>query len=199
MKFSGFEKRELFKAWFALSLAFAIAFGGGIGILASGHVFIASFFVAGLTVGVGFVAHELSHKLLAQKYGCWAEFRAFNQILILAVLFSLFGFVIAAPGGVFIRGRISTEKNRKISAAGIVANLAVAILFFALALLIPIPIVQTIAVYGMLINSWLALFNLIPFMGFDGSKVLAWNKIAYGALAITAFALMFLSNEIALA
>jgi len=199
MKFSRFEKNELFKAWFALSLAFAIAFNGGLKGLVAGPAFILAFLVAGLTVGVGFIAHELSHKLLAQKYGCWAEFRAFNQMLMLAIVFSLFGFIIAAPGGVFIKGRVSKEKNGKISAAGIIANLVVASLFFLLAFLFPHPIVITIAVYGMLINSWLALFNLIPFLGFDGSKVLAWNKIVYGILVVISFVLMYLSSEIVIA
>ena len=200
MKFSisDFEKRELLKAWAAISFAFAIAFGGGFAALASPN-FIIIFLVAGFTVGVGFIGHELAHKLVAIRYGCWAEFRAFNQMLVLAIVFSFFGFVFAAPGGVFIRGKVTKEKNGHISAAGIVANLIVAALFFVIAFLIPIPAVQTISLYGMLINSWLALFNLIPFMGLDGSKVLAWNKTAYGILVALAFILMFLSNEIVLA
>jgi len=197
MKFriSELEKRELLKAWAAISFAFAIAFGGGLAALVSPN-FIIVFLVAGLTVGIGFIAHELAHKVVAMRYGCWAEFRAFDQMLMLAILFSFFGFVLAAPGGVFIKGRINKERNGKVSAAGIVANIIVAVLFFLLAVIIPLPAVQTISLYGMLINSWLALFNLIPFMGFDGSKVLAWNKLAYAALVIMAFALMFLSNEI---
>lgn len=199
MKFSRFEKNELFKAWFALSLAFAIAFNGGLSGLLAGPAFIRAFIVAGLTVGVGFIAHELSHKLLAQRYGCWAEFRAFNRMLMMAIIFSLFGFIIAAPGGVFIKGKVSKEKNGKISAAGIIANLIVASLFFILAFLFPHPIVIIIAVYGMLINSWLALFNLIPFLGFDGSKVLAWNKGVYGVLVTASLILMYLSSGIVVA
>ncbi len=31
----------------------------------------------------------------------------------------------------------------------------------------------------MMINAWLALFNLIPFMGFDGHKIFEWNKPTY--------------------
>jgi len=193
---SPIEKRDLLKAWAAISFAFAIAFGGGLAGLTMDIRFLLSFAVAGLTVGIGFIAHELSHKVLAQKYGCWAEFRSFDQMLMLAILFSFFGFIIAAPGGVFIKGRVTRERNGKISAAGILANIAVALLFFLLGISIPVPAVQTVAVYGMMINSWLALFNLIPFMGFDGSKVLAWNKLAYGALVASAFALMFLSSGI---
>ncbi|MBN2112359.1 hypothetical protein JW707_04655 [Candidatus Woesearchaeota archaeon] len=194
LKLSLLEKRDLLKAWAALSFAFAIALGGGFSGLSLDANFLFLFLVAGLTVGVGFVAHEMSHKVLAQKYGCWAEFRSFDQMLMLAIMFSFFGFILAAPGGVFIRGHISKENYGKVSAAGIVANLAVALLFFAIGSIFAVSFVQIIAAYGVLINSWLALFNLIPFMGFDGRKVLAWNKVAYGVLVIGAFAMLFLSS-----
>ena len=198
MKFrlSDIEKRDLLKAWVAISFAFAIAFNGGIGGLMLNAQFLASFFVAGLTVGIGFIAHELSHKMLAVKYGCWAEFRSFDQMLIMAILFSFFGFILAAPGGVMIKGRITQSQNGKVSAAGIVANIAVALIFFLLAVLFPFSAVKIVAVYGVLINSWLALFNLIPFAMFDGRKVLAWNKIAYAGLVIAAFVMMSLSGTI---
>lgn len=195
MKFhlSQTEKKDLFKAWAALSFAFAIVLRGGISGLSIDTAFLLSFLVSGLTVGIGFIAHELSHKVLAQKYGCWAEFRSFDKMLILAIVFSFFGFVIAAPGGVFIRGHVSSERNGKISAAGILANIIIAALFLALGALVPIAFVQLVSAYGMMINSWLALFNLIPFMGFDGSKVLAWNKLAYAGLIGAGFVLMLLS------
>lgn len=198
MKFqlSPIEKRDFLKAWAAISFAFAVAFGGGLAGLSMDIRFLLSFAVAGLTVGVGFVAHELSHKVVALKYGCRAEFRSFDQMLMLAILFSFFGFIIAAPGGVFIKGKVTPERNGKISAAGIVANIVVAFIFLLLGILVPIAAVKIVAVYGMLINSWLALFNLLPFLNFDGKKVLVWNKLAYGGLVAAAFALMFLSGKI---
>lgn len=36
--------------------------------------------------------------------------------------------------------------------------------------------------YGALINSWLALFNLLPFGILDGNKVLAWSRKHYSIL-----------------
>ncbi len=197
-KLSAIEKRDLLKAWAAISFAFAIAFGGGISALALDSRFIFTFLVAGLTVGIGFIAHELSHKLLAIKYGCWAEFRSFDQMLMLAIFFSFFGFILAAPGGVMIKGRITPAQNGKVSAAGILANIVVAAAFLSLAFILPFAAIKMISVYGVVINSWLALFNLLPFLNFDGKKVLAWNKFAYGALIAAGIALMFLGQGISM-
>jgi len=173
------ELIDLIKAWFAISLAFAILLGGS---LFSFNI-IPTFMIASLSVGIGFIAHELSHKVVAQKYGCQAEFRSWDKMLILAVIMSFFGFIIAAPGAVMIAHppgvRIGRRMNGKISVAGAIANLAVASISLSL-LLIPVTgILFAIAKYGFLINTWLALFNMLPFGMFDGKKVLAWNKAVY--------------------
>jgi Zn-dependent protease len=183
LKFSRIEIRDLAKAWFAISLAFAIAMSG----LAFDFNFINLFLISAFTVGSGFLLHELSHKYLAQKYGCFAEFRSFDKMLVFAILLSFLGFIFAAPGGVFIQGHIDHKKNGKISAAGIVANLALALVFLLLFFITPFT---KIAFYGLYINSWLAIFNLIPFGNFDGIKVLAWSKKIYVLLVIFGFVLM---------
>src|SRR5437867_8882804 len=58
-----------------------------------------------LTIFVSaFLVHELAHKLLAQFYGSWAEFRTNSYGLIVtafsAILFILFKFI--APGAVIV-------------------------------------------------------------------------------------------------
>lgn len=169
------ELVDLMKAWVAISLAFAILLGGSI----FSFDFITFFMISSLSVGLGFIAHEMAHKIVAQKYGCHAEFRAWDKMLILAVIMSFFGFVIVAPGAVMISGPVGRRRNGKISAAGAIANLAIASVFLSLLL---IPVTGTlflIARYGFLINTWLALFNMLPFLMFDGKKVLNWNKTVY--------------------
>lgn len=100
-------------------------------------------------------------------------------MLWIAVLISFFGFVFAAPGAVFIGGRaISRQQNGLISLAGPTMNYALAIIFWAVMLALPDPLSQ-VAGYGLIINAWLGLFNMIPFMPFDGAKVFAWNKVVY--------------------
>ncbi len=182
--FSEIELKDLLKAWFAISLAFAIVMGG----LTSG--FILAFLISALTVGLGFLFHELGHKFLAQKYGCLAEFRANNMMLILAVVMSFFGFILVAPGGVLISGHVRKEQYGKISAIGPAINLVLAG-FFMLMIPLTTGFLQNIGVYGSKINSLLALFNLIPFAMFDGRKILAWNKIVYGVMVAVALIFTF--------
>lgn len=181
---------DLLKAWIAISAAFAIAFSGSI--LAPD--FYSKFIMASLTVGTGFLLHELGHKIVAQRYGCFAEFRSFDQMLLLAIAMSFFGFIFAAPGAVMISGRVNKARNGKISAAGPIVNLALAIFFLSL-LFLPLPAnLRLVGYYGFLINSWLALFNMIPFWLFDGYKIFKWNKIAYFAIVAAAFSFMILQN-----
>ena len=86
MKFSQIEKQDLFKAWLMLSIAFAIVMGG----FSFTFQFVIHMAIAAITVGTGFLLHEMGHKFLAQQYGCVAEFRANMQMLFLAVLMSFF-------------------------------------------------------------------------------------------------------------
>lgn len=174
------EGLELLKAWVAISLAFAIVLNENI----FSSSFILTLLLAGLTVGIGFLAHELAHKVVAQKYGCYAGFKSFNGMLVLAVVMSFFGFVFAAPGAVFINGYVNIEKNGKISLSGPLTNLILAALFFILGIMISTGFWSQVFGYGFMINSWLALFNMIPVWNLDGTKILIWNKTIYFSMII---------------
>ena len=191
---SEIELKDALKAWIAISVAFAIALSGSL--LYSN--FYIKFVIASLTVGVGFLLHEMGHKVVAQRYGCFAEFRSFDSMLILAIAMSFFGFIFAAPGAVMISGRVNKIKSGRISAAGPIVNLILALVFLIL-IFVQLPaLFKDIAYYGFLINSWLALFNMIPFWLFDGQKILRWSKIAYGSIVAVAFAFMLIQNFIRL-
>lgn len=197
IKFSEEELIHLLHAWAAITFAFAVALGGGFTGL--GPELSQNLIIAGVVVGTAFVIHELAHKALAQKYGCWAEFRKFNLGLILAVSMSFFGFILAAPGAVMIDGFISKEQNGKISAVGPLINIVLAILFIVMGIILPL-IIGTIPVllgkiisYGFFINAWLALFNMIPFPPFDGSKIIAWSTPVWaGMIAVAGFMVFFI-------
>ena len=193
MKFTFNEKKDLFYAGIMISLAFAILLSGGYkGILSPGFYIV--FLVAFFTAGIGFLLHELMHKYVAQDYGLFAEFHAYYKMLWLAIFFSLFGFIIAAPGAVYIRGLITKEKNGKISLAGPMTNLFLAILFLIFVLLLrPEGILGAFFKFGLTINSLLAAFNMIPVMSFDGAKVIAWDKKIYFITLILGISLFVLS------
>ena len=186
------EIKDIIKAWAAISIAFAVVLSKPV----FSTDFYAKFVIASLTVGIGFLFHEMGHKIVAQRYGCFAEFRSFDNMLLLAIAMSFFGFTFAAPGAVMIKGRISKDRSGRISAAGPVVNILLALLFLALVFTQAPDSFKPLAYYGFLINSWLALFNMIPFWLFDGYKVLKWSKIAYGCIVAITLALMLLQSFI---
>ncbi|MBU0459480.1 MAG: metalloprotease [Nanoarchaeota archaeon] len=197
LKTSKLELIDIAKAWLAISLAFALVFSGitllngkinNIFSISFGVMFLISLF----TAGIGFLLHELAHKFAAQRYGCVAEFRAFDQMLYLAVgLAALVGFIFAAPGAVMIAGQITRKENGIISLAGPATNFVLGLIFLGLVFLYPAG--SFIFLIGFQINFWLGLFNLIPFGNFDGKKILQWNNYVWLAMvAVGVYFLFFL-------
>lgn len=181
------ELIDLLKAWIAISIAFGIVIGG----LRFDISFFWFLLLAAVTVGVGFLFHEMAHKFVAQHYGCAAEFRANDQMLLMAIVFSFIGFIFAAPGAVMIAGHITRKENGIISVAGPATNLVVALVFLVIAIFTPLNFLF----YGFMINSWLAVFNMIPIWNLDGKKVWHWNKGVYlTVLLIGVFFSFFLSG-----
>jgi Zn-dependent protease len=168
------EFKDIVKAWLAISIAF------GILIYAEKKPFVFSIAVAAITVGLGFLCHELSHRYYARKFGKHAEFKANNMMLILAIVMSFLGFIIAAPGAVVISGFVTRKEGGIIATAGPAANLVLALLFLPFVFIFSHGSIPAFIAYiGLMINAWLALFNLIPFPGFDGHKIVEWSKPAY--------------------
>jgi len=201
------EEFDLFIAWIAISLSFAIIKIAPNGVLGGPIksvdpvVALIYFGISLLTVGIGFILHEIAHKFTAIRYGYWAEFRKDNSMLLIAVaLASLVGFVFAAPGATVIysndgRG-LSREQNGKISAAGPVINLLLGIPFAGL-VLIGSALMNTsgnllsqIGIFGIQINAMIAAFNMLPISILDGRKVMSWNLPVFALLILASFGLL---------
>lgn len=188
------ERRDLIRSWLLLSVAFGIVLSHGN--LAPLTILINAA-IALVTVGIGFVAHELAHKRVAERYGSAATYRADNTMLGLALIMSIFGFLFAAPGAVRIHGHQSVKRRGIIALAGPFANVVVALLFIILYGLLPAPL-DAAAGFGSIINLMLALFNLLPFGPFDGAKVMAWSKGAFGTFTAACILIVFVQFSLGL-
>ncbi|MFC1454976.1 site-2 protease family protein [Candidatus Undinarchaeota archaeon] len=180
------ELKELSIAWIILSITFAL-------VLNLSTSFIAELMLILPTLGFGFICHELAHKFLAQKYGFWAEFRISYKNLLLALIMAQFGFVFAAPGAVMIfpvsrhGRRASLEVTGRISLAGPSANLILVVIFGFLYLVSPtFPFLHSVSQIGIMLNGFLALFNLLPISVLDGAKIFRWNKLIWGGAFLLA-------------
>ncbi|MFB6078594.1 MAG: metalloprotease [Halarchaeum sp.] len=182
VSFGSREIRDLIVAWVALGVAFTFFFERvtvtTIGAYVGSRAFLAALAVSLLTAGVGFLLHELAHKVVAVRYGQVAAFRADYGLLALAVLGGLAGFLFAAPGAVVHRGRLTERQGGLIALAGPVTNLALAAVFAPLAFL-----GVDLAIRGVSINLLLAGFNMLPVGPLDGNTVRRWSLPVYVAVA----------------
>jgi Zn-dependent protease len=182
------ELTDIVVSVLAISIAFCIR-GLLIGVPPDASIFP----IVLVTVGLGFVLHELAHRFVAKMYGAVAFYRGWQSGLMLMLFTSLFGFIFAAPGAVYIYSPYLTRRqNGIISLAGPLTNFLLAILFLLVGVMIGIEVnsatgdtlAEQFLVFGFETNIWLGFFNMIPIPPLDGSKVMSWN--------FTAWAIVFL-------
>ncbi len=197
IRFSRVELYQLTIAILALSLALTLLFVrpllfGGSGSAGGFAVLLGLSFVTSLVaVATGVGLHEIAHKLVAQRYGHWAEFRYNPMGLLLAFVFAFLGFIYGAPGATWISGAVTTKQNGRISAAGPGTNIVLGSFFLGIAWILSFAYSDSdIAAFALrlvvnsaaFINLVLAGFNMIPVMPLDGAKVWAWDKRVYFAI-----------------
>jgi Zn-dependent protease len=186
--FSKVEITQILISVVALTAAFTIVLLGGVFGDIGKYTALDWVFALGVSAVVsvtGFLLHELAHKFVAQYYGAWAEFRMYPTGLLFAVVFAFLGFLFAAPGAVYIQGRINRKQNGLISIAGPATNIVFGTIFIALWLLFPDLGIWSFAfnLIGVL-SLFLAGFNLIPLGPLDGKKVFQWNPVAWAVAVI---------------
>ena len=186
---------ELLKAWAGTTLAYAVLRTGAGNLLTAS--FVSNLLVSAVVCGLGFVLHELAHRVVARNYGAQAHFVANNGWLLVSIVIAFAGFFIAAPGAVWHRGYLTPRQSGLIALAGPATNMVLSALFFialfaivAAQIDVP-PIVFTICFIGFSLNAWLGLFNMIPAGPFDGAKVLNWSPLVFGITVAIGILLTF--------
>ncbi len=191
MNLSRQELQDLLIAWLALGLAFAFFFEHvtpmNFGEFLLSAAFVEAMVLSLLTVGVGFLLHELAHKVVAVHFGQYARFQADYKMLAFAIVGGLAGFVFAAPGAVFHRGRLTDRQHGLIALAGPVTNIGLAVLFVPVIFVAPL-----LGSRGVTINLFLAAFNMLPIGALDGATVKGWSMAVYVAVFVPSVVLTLL-------
>jgi len=184
------ELRDIVIALVAMTIAFALLFNTLFNI--GGLV---ATFIAVLT---GFLGHELMHREVARRLGYIAYFRAWFVGLLLALVTALTRFfIIATPGATVIGPKVWGYPRRddelKIALAGPATNIAFAVIFLPLSLLLPAPFSS----YASIIyatNAWLGFFNMLPLalpgIVVDGFRIFRNNIKVWIAVFIVSVLLM---------
>ena len=216
--FSEEEKRHLLLATgaFTLALGFLLV-GGFLGLMGSPSpvlwllTLLLGMPMMLIAVGPAFLLHEIGHKIVAKRHGCWAEFRADPKGLRFGVLLSAFiGILFMAPGAVMVAGVVTRRQNGHIAVAGPLVNLGLFIVGVPLGALVlgltnafelnqneveyfvdgalnwPLILIN-ICAFWLYANLILGLFNMLPFGPLDGLKVRDWSEgVFYAVLLIFA-------------
>ena len=220
--FSDEEKKHLRLATAAFTLALGFMWVGGIRTLLATSLsqwmiqLLLAMPVMLLAVGPAFLFHEIGHKIIAKKNGCWAEFRADPKGLRFGIFLSFFiGVLFMAPGAVMVAGLVTRRQNGHIAIAGPLVNFGLFLIGIPLWGLIlgltgafDADVSNTQYLVGgqliwqkMLIDAgryWiganlaLGLFNMIPWGPLDGLKVKDWSENAF-YITISVFAILSLS------
>ena len=110
----------------ALSIAFAIVLSGFNNVL----FYLPITFFA---VTISFVLHEYMHKIIAQRYGAIAAFKRSDIGIVIALITSFLGFLMAMPGATMIYTNNFTKKeDGVVSLAGPLTNLIIFFIVFIL-------------------------------------------------------------------
>ncbi len=149
------------------------------------------FLLVSLIAIIAVIPHELAHRWSARRLGCYSRY-VLSPIGLILTLITAIPFIpikVIMPGFTLVVSPyqdpyINKRINGIVSIAGPITNLVFAsVSLFTLALLIRQGLINTLSFYFLynntLINSWVALFNLLPIPPLDGSKIIRWKPLLW--------------------
>jgi Zn-dependent protease len=196
IRFSRVEITHILISMLAMTAIFALAFEYSVQHTLGVNYLTGMLYALAIAAGavtLGFLIHELGHKFVAQRYGAWAEFRMFPMGLLLGFVMSFIGFVIVAPGAVYIQGNITKRQNGLISLAGPATNIVIGSVFLLAWISFPLGALGYAFNILAIISLTLGIFNLIPFPPLDWEKIARWNIPVYLLTVDAAAALLYIA------
>ena len=181
------EVPQILIAWVVLALALSVTDIEGL--LQGTGGSLVDIIAALVATATGFILHELGHKFVAMRRGYVAHFRVWAWGIALALITALASqgqFLFGAPGAVYIApaagvlsygaytsSHTSVKQDKAlISAAGPGTNMAFALAFLLLVLVLPTESFwNTVTTYGFILNVGLGSFNMLPIPPLDGYKI----------------------------
>jgi len=159
-----------------------------------------NFFKPFIAVTISFLLYHLAQRMMARKLKCYIAYRLWVPGVVFSLLFMMVGIKIVLIGGILLsaykfgrwgmKDRLPTvQEIGFISVAGPITNISLAIIFG----LIAGPAAtgqESFFAYMSMLNSWLAIFNLVPIKNLDGGKVMFWSPVYWFFLSLFAILLI---------
>lgn len=154
-------------------------------------------FAAALT---SFLPHELAHRAMARRYGCFSRFILDPMGLILTIVSGILPIKIVFPGYVLISipyydPRMSRYIEGVSATVGPIVNIAVAsIAYLIMEFTFLNPLIMIALWWIARLNAWIGFFNLLPIPPLDGSKIVRWRITVWLPLFIVSIILLKLTE-----
>jgi len=216
--FSDEEKQNLLLATAAFTFALGVLMAGSVfrigeeGLNNWVAILLLSMPVMLIAVGPAFLLHEIGHKIVAKKYGCWAEFRVDPSGLKFGIaLVALTGILFMAPGAVMVAGLVTRRQNGHIAIAGPAVNFSLFLIGIPLGgILLGLTgatesasyldsgainlkaMIYDVVYFRIFANLGLGFFNMIPFGPLDGAKIKDWSEPVWYVSFFTFIALIYM-------
>ncbi len=180
----------------------AISMAVGLKYLLSWHL--NSFLVVVSATVLAYVPHELMHMAVAKRLGCLSTYTLDPVGLVLTLMSSALPIKIVMPGYVLISAPYYDSFTRRrieaiTASVGPLTNIAVGLGALLLQLLLinvfSYHVTLTLLFLQVVVqlSAWIAFFNLLPIPPLDGSKVIAWSPMTWGAMFASSIGLMLYS------